>query len=175
MRRCTRCGADKDEDEFWSDRRCPGGLACWCKDCWALFSSSAMEAMRKACSGCESKNVVRSKRPAKPSCAVEPNGTKRVATPVQPRRERRIIVRRVELDSGRIDQAIAVLTQCKRRETPWTDAWEQALDAVRDDPSDYFTLLWARPSIEAQYHGWPEPTPPYDPTIKYQLAGIAGV
>ena len=88
---------------------------------------------------------------------------------------RRMILHAVELDSSRIDQTIAALRKCKHARTPWDDAWESALDAVRDDPSDYYTLLWARPSIEAQYHGWPEPTPPYDPNIKYQLASMASV
>ena len=169
MKHCSRCGADKEEDEFWTDRRCPGGLACWCKDCWALFSCGAIEAMRKNCSGCEVNRMI-----ARPTPANERLATEKDVPHVQPRRERRILVHHVELDSGRIDQAISALRQCKRVRMPWSDAWEQALDAVRDEPSDYYTLLWARPTIEAQYHGRPEPTPPYDPTIKYQLASMAG-
>jgi hypothetical protein len=33
MKRCTRCNIEKDEKEFYKNKRKKDGLDCWCKEC----------------------------------------------------------------------------------------------------------------------------------------------
>ena len=49
MKKCSKCGAEKDESEFSKHRNAKDGLHCWCKDC---KNSGYNKELKKVCPVC---------------------------------------------------------------------------------------------------------------------------